>query len=418
MRRVAAKLGRAFGGLKVRYKLMLLHNLFYLILTCGVYFSLMPSIEGWVAEAWARRGVAEREFYDAIVQRARITIFVVLGVTYWLAVLILEGFVMRFYIHRPLRMLLDADAASRGGDTRSELIDESLIQGDELGWLMASRNATVRKLREHEQELERTLLRLEEAAADLRKKNYLLETAKQNIADQDRLASLGMLTASVAHEINTPLAVLRGSAEKLLEEASDEPVRLRLDRMLRVINRLQRIGDIMLDFARVRQQAHEPVFLRPVVEEAWNLISIDERAPRVTFENHVGHGDSVRGNADRLTQLFVNLLRNSLYAVRDHGHIVVSSRRSGDEWRVRVEDDGPGIPADILPDVFEAFVTTRLDARGTGLGLTVAEGIAHQHGGSIVASNRPQGGACLEVRLPEAPAGPREPQPAATQSLT
>ena len=69
---------------------------------------------------------------------------------------------------------------------------------------------------------------------------------------------------------------------------------------------------------------------------------------------------------------------------------------------VRVEDDGPGIPADVLPNIFEAFVTTRLDSRGTGLGLTVAEGIAHQHGGLIIASNRPQGGACLEVRLPAA----------------
>jgi signal transduction histidine kinase len=67
-----------------------------------------------------------------------------------------------------------------------------------------------------------------------------------------------------------------------------------------------------------------------------------------------------------------------------------------------VEDDGPGIPAELLPNIFEAFVTTRLDARGTGLGLAVAEGIVSQHGGTIEASNRPGGGARLEVRLPAA----------------
>jgi signal transduction histidine kinase len=65
-----------------------------------------------------------------------------------------------------------------------------------------------------------------------------------------------------------------------------------------------------------------------------------------------------------------------------------------------VEDDGPGIPADVLPDIFEAFVSSRLDAKGTGLGLTVAEGIVHQHSGTIAASNRPAGGAILEVTLP------------------
>jgi signal transduction histidine kinase len=69
---------------------------------------------------------------------------------------------------------------------------------------------------------------------------------------------------------------------------------------------------------------------------------------------------------------------------------------------IRVDDDGPGIPEDVLPKIFEAFVSTRLDSRGTGLGLTVAEGIVQQHGGRIVASNRLEGGARLDVRLPVA----------------
>ena len=69
---------------------------------------------------------------------------------------------------------------------------------------------------------------------------------------------------------------------------------------------------------------------------------------------------------------------------------------------ITVEDNGPGIPADVLPEIFDAFVTTRLDAHGTGLGLTVSEGIITQHGGKISASNRPEGGACLEVMLPAA----------------
>jgi signal transduction histidine kinase len=103
-------------------------------------------------------------------------------------------------------------------------------------------------------------------------------------------------------------------------------------------------------------------------------------------------------------QVFVNLLRNALYAIPASGEIAVHSRhlnRNAQPWiSVAVEDNGPGIAADVLPDIFEAFVSTRLDAKGTGLGLTVAEGIIHQHGGTIAASNRAEGGACLEVTLP------------------
>jgi signal transduction histidine kinase len=105
-----------------------------------------------------------------------------------------------------------------------------------------------------------------------------------------------------------------------------------------------------------------------------------------------------------LIQVFVNLLRNALYAIHRGGKIEVQSKklvRNAQPWiAVKVEDDGPGIPPEVLPDIFEAFVSTRLDARGTGLGLTVAEGIIHQHGGSISAGNRATGGACLEVTLP------------------
>jgi signal transduction histidine kinase len=169
---------------------------------------------------------------------------------------------------------------------------------------------------------------------------------------------------------------------------------------------LQKISESMLYFTRVRKMETEPLSVRSLAEEAWSLVAIDEKASKVEFLNRAADGLCVIGNSDRLVQLFLNLLRNALLAVETGGTIEVGARRwaeDGREWVViRVEDNGPGIPADVLPEVFEAFVTTRLDARGTGLGLTVAEGIVHQHGGTIVASNRPEGGACLEVQLPAA----------------
>jgi signal transduction histidine kinase len=457
-------LGKLFGDLPVSRKLLALHNFFFLLLACGVYFSLIPLFENRVTRASAREvtlvtqmfsegkpllrlpgmelydyqegpaaelqipadvarwldahpGViwqrpTESDFcyrkdpatglyrrlklpvavYREIVSRAKWTLFIVLGAIYLVAVLLLERVIMPLYVLRPLHILLDADKATQRGDREHELVDERLITRDEIGQFMRSRNATVAQLRRHEDDLE-------QAAEDLRQKNEML-------ADQDRLVSLGMLSASVAHELNTPLSVLRGSIEKLMETVDEEPERGRLVRMLRVTDRLRRISEGFLDFARVRKQEMEPVAIRPLVEEAWELVAIDERASMVSFSNLVEPGDVVTGNADRLIQLFVNLLRNALNAVKSSGAIVVRSARfasDGQSWvAVAVEDDGAGIPADVLPNLFEAFVTSRLDARGTGLGLTVAEGIVHQHGGRIVASNRTGGGARLEVTLPAA----------------
>lgn len=373
---------------------MVLHNLFFLVLTVAAYFSLIPLFEKLVADARGREvaimqqvprtageiKISQQQYKDAL-ERARITLFLVLGSIYVLAVLLLESAIMPLYVYRPLRKMLDADQATQSGDRERELIRPEEILSDEIGQIMRSRNATVEALRRQEDELEAALRKLEE---------------------QDRLVSLGLLSASVAHELNTPLAVLAGSIEKLIEITDDAHTLERLERMQRVTQRLRRISESLVDFAKVRKQQMEPIAIRPLIDEAWGLVAIDEKASTVDFVNSVRAEDRVIGNSDRLMQVFVNLLRNALIAIERSGRIEVNSRRTPRWVTVAVEDNGRGIPTDVLPDIFDAFVTTRLDAKGTGLGLTVAHGIVTQHGGSITASNRPDGGARLEVSLPAA----------------
>jgi signal transduction histidine kinase len=302
-------------------------------------------------------------------------------------VIVLESAIMPWYVYRPLRRMLAADSATQAGDREAELIPDSEIMGDEIGQIMRSRNDTVEALRKREDELATALHRIEE---------------------QDRLVSLGLLSASVAHELNTPLAVLAGSIEKLIETNPDSHTQQRLERMQRVTHRLRRISESLVDFSRVRKTQMEPTALRPLIDEAWTLVAIDEKSSHVEFLNHAVAEHRVIGNPDRLLQVFVNLLRNALNAIGAEvtGRIEVRTRREQRDGRasivLTVEDNGQGIPTYVLPDIFDAFVTTRLDAHGTGLGLTVAEGIITQHGGTIAASNRPQGGACLEVCLPAA----------------
>ena len=359
--RTPKRFGRVFGDLKVRPKLMVLHNLFFAILVLGVYAVLYPYLP----------------------DRAKAYLFIVLGSIYILAVLALETTIMPLYVYRPLRLMLSADQATQHGDRDHELVDELLIPGDEIGQIMRSRNATIIELRKREEELEEALRKLEA---------------------QDRLVSLGLLSASVAHELNTPLSVLQGSIEKLTETSADPATLERLARMLRVTQRIRKISESLVDFSRVRKQHFEPVPLRHLIDDAWSLVAIDEKAAQAQFSNNVTAEHMVTGNPDRLAQVFVNLLRNALYAIRPLGKIAVQSKRivrNSQAWiSVTVDDNGPGIPPDVLPDIFDAFVSSRLDAKGTGLGLTVAEGIVHQHGGTISASNRAEGGACLEVALP------------------
>jgi signal transduction histidine kinase len=333
------------------------------------------------------------EVYEALIERARFTLFLVLGVIYCVAVLVLELVIMPKFVYRPLRWMLDADEATRRNQRERELIPDRAIFADEIGQIMRSRNRTVAELRRHEDELETAL-------TEVREKNAQLEMAKQTLAEQDRLASLGLLSASVAHEMNTPLAVLQGSIEKLAETVTEPHAQERLARMRRVTQRLKKISESLVDFARVRTESFERVPLRPLVEESWQLVAIDEKAAGVVFTSDVAADHAARGNGDRLAQVFVNLLRNALDAIPAGGTIRVASSRQGGVIQVRVEDNGPGIPSDVLPDIFEAFVSRRLDAKGTGLGLTVAEGIVRQHHGTITAANRPEGGACLEVTLP------------------
>lgn len=389
-------LARTFGNLKVRPKLMVLHNLFFLVLACAAYFSLIPLFEKQVADAREREAAIleqlpgqtddpqmERAYQEAI-SRAKLTLFLVLGSIYIAAVVLLESAIMPLYVYRPLQRMLEADTATRAGDRKSELIPPADILGDEIGQIMQSRNDTVAELRRQEDELAAALRRLEE---------------------QDRLVSLGLLSASVAHELNTPLAVLHGSIEKLIETTKDPHTLERLARMQRVTQRLRTISESLVDFAKVRKQHAEPVAVRGLVDEAWSLVAIDPRVLGLSFTNLVDPEERVMGNPDRLMQVFVNVLRNAVNAVESPGGTVdVRARRvkrAGEPGvAVAVEDNGPGIPPDVLPDIFDAFVTTRLDARGTGLGLTVAEGIVTQHGGAITAANRRDGGACLEVWLP------------------
>ena len=165
---------------------------------------------------------------------------------------------------------------------------------------MRSRNAAITELRKRESDLA-------EALAALERKNEMLDAARRSLADQDRLASVGLMSASIAHELNTPLAVLQGSIEKLLETVKDAAAQERLARMKRVTERLRKISGSLLDFARPPQYEMGPS-RSAACRGSLGAGKHRREGRRGAVRDGVPAGDLVTGDADRLVQVFVNLL--------------------------------------------------------------------------------------------------------------
>lgn len=343
-------------------------------------------------------------------------------VVYMLIAAALEVFVLPQHVYGPISRMLRADRAVQEGDQGRELIPAEEIPADELGAIMRSRNESVLALRRHEAALARALDQVETVATDLKRKNHLLETARRNLEGADRLASLGMMSAGIAHELNTPLSVLKGLTEKLASDPARGLPDAEAQLLARVVRRLERLGESLLDFARARETRARPVALRTLVDEAITLVRIDRETGAMPIANGVDAGLIAEVDADRLIQVFVNLIRNAVDAVRRAGTrggrndraegngdvpgVRVEAEpleRDGVGWMcLRVVDEGPGIDPAMLSRLFEPFVSDTLDARGTGLGLAVAEGIVREHGGTLIARNRrDRRGAIFEIMLPE-----------------
>jgi two-component system sensor histidine kinase HydH len=213
----------------------------------------------------------------------------------------------------------------------------------------------------------------------------------ERLAQSERLAALGAMSAVLAHEIKNPLAALKGNAQ-LLVEGLDEGTRPRAqaDRVVSSALRLQGLVDNLLDFARSGGLERTPLdpaeLLRAAAEDA---------SPRATLEVDAAPA-SWSLDAVRLRQVLENLLRNAEQA--SPGEVTASVRVDHHRLIFTVSDRGAGIPAGETERIFEPFHTTK--TRGVGLGLTVARRVVELHGGTITARNRPDGGAVLEIEIP------------------
>ena len=228
---------------------------------------------------------------------------------------------------------------------------------------------------------------------------------RDHIIESERLASIGRLVSGVAHEVNNPLTAIMGFAQLSLMRDLDTQTHNDMQTILQESTRAYYIVQNLLDFARQRPPAKSPLSLNQLVQRVVDLRSYDTRLAGIeTILDLDPELPLVMGDQYQVQQMIFNVLLNAEQAVKataqNHGAITVTSRGLGEHARIEITDTGAGIPDDVLPRIFEPFVTGRPTGSGTGLGLSISYGIVSGHGGTITARNLPGGGATFTIELP------------------
>ncbi|HWP35506.1 MAG TPA: ATP-binding protein [Thermodesulfobacteriota bacterium] len=262
------------------------------------------------------------------------------------------------------------------------------------------------RIRAHLTSRTRTRRELEEAEQARR-------TLYEELLQAGKMAALGQLLSSVAHELNNPLMSVLGYAQLLLSRAERTQNAEMLDdcqKLLASAERATRVVRNLLTFSRKREPERRPVAINDVVAAVLELESHDLQLAQVSLERQLAEGlPPLLGDEQQLQQVVLNLITNARQAIeatgRGHGRVVVRTELvslPGEPPRIRlsVTDDGPGVSPEHLPRIFEPFFTTKPEGQGTGLGLSLCRDVVRVHGGRIWAESTPGQGARFIVELP------------------
>jgi len=299
-------------------------------------------------------------------------------------------------VYRPVKELIDGTHRVAGGDLAYRL---PVRADDELGDLAASFNKMTA-------EVAGVQGRIEE---QVRRKTAELESAHKFLLRSEKMASIGKLAATVAHEINNPLFGILTYARLISRGLKQQefPGRDDLAEQLETIEReSKRCGDLvknLLTFSRQAPSNREPNDLNAVVRRAVLLVKHKLDMQSIELSEHLAAElPPALCDANQIQQVVLVLLVNAAEAMGKGGRLDVSTEYDGaaDQCAVRVTDSGPGIPEDILPRIFDPFFTTKEDQNRTGLGLAVAHSIVEQHAGEIRVRSAPGQGTEFTVALP------------------
>jgi hypothetical protein len=225
---------------------------------------------------------------------------------------------------------------------------------------------------------------------------------ERRLVQADKLSSIGLLAAGVAHEVNTPLAVISTYAQMLAKQVADDSQKsLILEKIAKQTFRASEIVNSLLNFSRTSSTSLGDVSVNKVIQETLSLLEHQLQKSGVAVETAFeANLPPVHGNSGKLQQVFLNLFLNARDAMPSGGRLEVRTWSGPSGARIEVADSGQGIAPEHVHRIYDPFFTTKAARKGTGLGLSVTYGIIQEHGGSIEVSNGPGGGARFRIELP------------------
>ena len=315
-------------------------------------------------------------------------------------------------VRRPvMRLVAGTQRIAQGDlDTRIEVTSR-----DELGRLAAAFNGMTTDLRKARQDASNWSQQLEQKVVE---KTEELGRIQRQVLLMEKMASLGKLAATVAHELNNPLGGILNYA-KLVErvvrdETLDDAAKREIQRYLSAIQQeSRRSGDIvrnLLLFARPAQARLTSVRISPIVERSMLLVRHRMEMSSITSDFAAAvEGDEITCDADQIQQVIVALMVNAIEAMEAGGHLHLAVTPMADTVEIVISDTGVGIPAEAVGRIFEPFFSTKDKESGVGLGLAIVYGIVRGHHGTIDVTSQIGEGTIFTIRLPRRPAPRKSP---------
>lgn len=345
------------------------------------------------------------EAQDAAIQKSS-TEFFFLAI---LATLLLASFLLIFTrkkIKNPLNELVKVSVAVANGDksTRLEIKPNQL---DDMRMVSEAFNDMLDNLHTATVELENWSQQLE---YKVQKKSEELGAAQNELMHVERLASLGKLSSSVAHEINNPLSGILIYTKLLLKQVNNPELyaskRESMLKHLRLIeSETKRCGDIvkgLLDFSRKDQNDFEPKHLHEILKETYELMTHPIKIADIKFEyDFAANSDLIYCNPNQIKQACIAILVNASEAIKENGEIKIKTKNlDEDTICIEISDNGLGIAEEDISHIFEPFFSTKQDVSGIGLGLAIVHGIIQNHKGKIQVTSELGHGTTISVNLP------------------
>ncbi len=340
--------------------------------------------------------------------RRNVVVIAVLSLGFVIIVLLSVNFFVRRFVYVPLRDLESGAKRLSAGDLEQPIPVRS---ADEFGELASSFNAMTAALRNSRQELREWGRTLEEK---VEKRTRELRVAEAEAARGEKLASVGLLAAGIAHELNNPLTGILTFSHLVREKTPDgSPEAEDLDLVIRETKRCAAIIRRLLDFAREKTPEKKYHDLNRIVEDTARIIHRPAHLSDIEITLDLDRGlPAIWIDSDLIQQVIMNMLVNAQHAIEEKGSITVRTRRApeggaGSAPRIELSiiDTGCGIPAENLQRIFDPFFTSKETGKGTGLGLSVSHGIVSAHGGTIRVESSLGEGSTFYVYLPVDPPG-------------